>query len=88
MAIPLKSYIQPVIVMSVIPFGIVGAVAGHILMGMDLSIMSLLWHNSPFGVVVNDSLVLVEYVNRHRKEGGSLIHAVHNAGAARFRPIC
>lgn len=87
MAIPLKSYIQPVIVMSVIPFGIVGAVAGHILMGMDLSIMSLCGIIALSGVVVNDSLVLVEYVNRHRKEGGSLIHAVHNAGAARFRPI-
>jgi multidrug efflux pump subunit AcrB len=87
MAIPLKSYIQPVIVMSVIPFGIVGAVAGHILMGMDLSIMSLCGIIALSGVVVNDSLVLVEYVNRHRKEGGSLIYAVHNAGAARFRPI-
>lgn len=87
MAIPLKSYIQPVIVMSVIPFGIVGAVAGHILMGMDLSIMSLCGIIALAGVVVNDSLVLVEYVNRHRKEEGSLIQAVHNAGAARFRPI-
>ena len=87
MAIPLKSYIQPLIVMSVIPFGIVGAVAGHILMGMDLSIMSLCGIIALAGVVVNDSLVLVEYVNRHRKEEGSLIEAVHNAGAARFRPI-
>jgi multidrug efflux pump subunit AcrB len=87
MAIPLKSYLQPVIVMSVIPFGIVGAVVGHIFMGMELSIMSLCGIIALSGVVVNDSLVLVEYVNRHRKEGGSLIHAVHNAGAARFRPI-
>lgn len=87
MAIPLKSYIQPLIVMCVIPFGIVGAVGGHILMGMDLSIMSLCGIIALAGVVVNDSLVLVEYVNRHRKEQNSLIHAVHNAGAARFRPI-
>lgn len=87
MAIPLKSYVQPIIVMCVIPFGIVGAVAGHILMGMDLSIMSLCGIIALAGVVVNDSLVLVEYVNRHRKEEGSLIKAVHNAGAARFRPI-
>ncbi len=87
MAVPLKSYIQPLIVMSVIPFGIVGAVAGHILMGMDLSIMSLCGIIALAGVVVNDSLVLVEYVNRHRREEGSLIKAVHNAGAARFRPI-
>lgn len=87
MAIPLKSYIQPLIVMCVIPFGIVGAVAGHILMGMDLSIMSLCGIIALAGVVVNDSLVLVDYVNRHRRDESSLIRAVHNAGAARFRPI-
>jgi multidrug efflux pump subunit AcrB len=87
MAIPLKSYIQPIIVMLVIPFGMVGAVAGHILMGLDLSIMSMMGIIALSGVVVNDSLVLVEYVNRHREEEGSLIDAVRNAGAARFRPI-
>ncbi|MBT8045514.1 MAG: efflux RND transporter permease subunit, partial [Verrucomicrobiae bacterium] len=87
MAIPLKSYVQPIIVMTVIPFGIVGAVGGHILMQMDLSIMSICGIIALAGVVVNDSLVLVEYVNRHRKEEGSLIEAVRNAGAARFRPI-
>ena len=87
MAIPLKSYIQPIIVMTVIPFGIVGAVAGHIIMGLELSIMSMCGIIALSGVVVNDSLVLVEYVNRHRKEEGSMIEAVRNAGAARFRPI-
>ena len=87
MAIPLRSYVQPIIVMAVIPFGIVGAVVGHIVMGMELSIMSICGLIALSGVVVNDSLVLVEYVNRHRKEGGSLHEAVKNAGAARFRPI-
>ena len=87
MAIPLKSYVQPIIVMTVIPFGIVGAVLGHIIMGMELSIMSMCGLIALSGVVVNDSLVLVEYVNRHRKDGGSLMEAVNNAGAARFRPI-
>ena len=87
MAIPLKSYVQPIIVMAVIPFGIVGAVIGHIIMGMELSIMSLCGLIALAGVVVNDSLVLVEYVNRHRKEGGSIYEAINNAGAARFRPI-
>jgi multidrug efflux pump subunit AcrB len=87
MAIPLKSYIQPVIVMTVIPFGMVGAVAGHIVMGLDLSIMSMMGIIALSGVVVNDSLVLVEYVNRHRQDEAHLIHAVRNAGAARFRPI-
>ncbi|MGJ8673856.1 efflux RND transporter permease subunit [Rubritalea sp.] len=87
MAIPLKSYIQPLIVMSVIPFGIVGAVWGHIFMGMDLSIMSMCGVVALAGVVVNDSLVLVEYVNRHRDEEGDPLEAVWNAGARRFRPI-
>ncbi|MFC5051772.1 efflux RND transporter permease subunit [Rubritalea spongiae] len=87
MAIPLKSYVQPLIVMSVIPFGIVGAVWGHILLGMDLSIMSMCGVVALAGVVVNDSLVLVEYVNRHREESDSVIEAVWNAGTRRFRPI-
>lgn len=87
LAIPLRSYVQPLIVMTVIPFGIVGAVIGHILMGMDLSIMSMCGIIALAGVVVNDSLVLVEYVNRHRASEKSLIHAVWHAGAARFRPI-
>ena len=88
MAIPLKSYVQPLIVMTVIPFGIVGAVAGHIIMGLDLSIMSMCGIIALSGVVVNDSLVLVEYVNRHRNdEDSSIQEAIRNAGAARFRPI-
>jgi len=87
MAIPLKSYIQPLIVMAVIPFGFVGAVIGHIFMGMELSIMSLCGIIALSGVVVNDSLVLVEYVNRHRAEDCGLVDAVWHAGAARFRPI-
>ena len=87
MAIPLRSYIQPLIVMSVIPFGIVGAVAGHILMGANLSIMSMCGIVALSGVVVNDSLVLVDYVNRHRIRGRSVIEAAWGAGVARFRPI-
>ena len=87
MAIPLKSYSQPLIVMSVIPFGIVGAVWGHVVLGMDLSIMSMCGIVALSGVVVNDSLVLVEYVNRHREDEGGLVEAVWNAGARRFRPI-
>jgi len=87
MAIPLRSYFQPIIIMSVIPFGIVGAVAGHILMGTDLSIMSMCGIVALAGVVVNDSLVLVDYVNRHREEDGSVIIAATKAGAMRFRAI-
>jgi len=87
MAIPLRSYIQPLIVMSVIPFGMVGAIAGHILLGLNLSIMSMCGIVALAGVVVNDSLVLVDYVNRHRSEGISVREAATRAGARRFRPI-
>lgn len=87
MAIPLRSYVQPLIVMSVIPFGIVGSILGHILMGANISIMSMCGIVALSGVVVNDSLVLVDYVNRHRIKGDSVISAAWEAGAARFRPI-
>jgi len=87
MAIPLRSYFQPLIVMCVIPFGLVGAVVGHMLMGMVLSIMSMCGIVALAGVVVNDSLVLVDYVNRHRKEAGSVAEAAKLAGVARFRAI-
>jgi len=87
MAIPLRSYVQPMIVMSVIPFGLVGAVGGHLLLGFNFSIMSMCGVIALAGVVVNDSLVLVDYVNRHVREGQSLHEAAWEAGAARFRPI-
>lgn len=87
MAIPLRSYIQPIIVMSVIPFGIVGAIFGHLIMGYDLSIMSLCGIVALAGVVVNDSLVLVEFVNRFVEKGGTVLEAARAAGAARFRAI-
>jgi len=87
MAIPLKSYVQPLIVMSVIPFGMVGAVLGHIFMGLEISIMSLCGLVALAGVVVNDSLVLVDYVNRQRALGMSAKEAAWSAGARRFRPI-
>ena len=86
-AIPLKSYWQPLIIMSVIPFGLVGAVWGHALMGMNLSIMSMCGIVALAGVVVNDSLVMVDYVNRHREEAGSLREAAVQAGGRRFRAI-
>ena len=87
LAIPFKSYGQPFIVMSVIPFGIVGAILGHMLLGMNLSILSLMGMLALIGVVVNDSLVLVDYVNRRRSEGMPTIDAVRTAGVARFRAV-
>ncbi|KKN37383.1 hypothetical protein LCGC14_0763930, partial [marine sediment metagenome] len=87
LAIPLKSYLQPIIVMSVIPFGMIGAVVGHWIMGMDLTIMSLLGMLALTGVVVNDSLVLVDFINKKRSEGGKVLDAIKIAGASRFRPV-
>ena len=87
MAIPLRSYVQPLIIMSVIPFGIVGAVIGHILMKTELSIMSMCGIVALAGVVVNDSLVLVDYVNRHRSVSGKVIESALRAGGVRFRAI-
>jgi len=88
LAIPFKSYLQPLIVMSVIPFGIIGAVAGHWIMGMDLTMLSLMGMMALVGVVINDSLVLVDYINKqYREKAMPLMEAVITAGAARFRPV-
>jgi multidrug efflux pump subunit AcrB len=87
LAIPFRSYVQPLIVMSVIPFGVAGAMLGHMIMGMNLSIMSIMGMLALCGVVVNDSLVLVDYVNRQRRAGTDLMDAVGVAGLARLRPV-
>ncbi|MDA1000720.1 MAG: efflux RND transporter permease subunit [bacterium] len=82
-----RSYFQPLIVMSAIPFGFVGAVWGHILMGYDISMMSLLGVVALSGVVVNDSLVLLDFVNRFISRGTEVHPALVQAGISRFRPI-
>lgn len=87
LAIPFKSYIQPIIVMSVIPFGLIGAVIGHWLMGLQLTIFSLLGLMALIGVVVNDSLVLVDFINKQRQAGEKVFNAVSHAAKARFRPV-
>ncbi len=87
LAIPLKSYLQPLVIMSVIPFGFMGAVIGHFILGWDLIFFSLLGIVALSGVVVNSSLVMVDYINRRRREGKPLLLAVSTAGVARFRPI-
>ncbi|MCW8869496.1 MAG: efflux RND transporter permease subunit [Proteobacteria bacterium] len=87
MAVPLKSYGQPLIIMSAIPFGVTGAIIGHWIMGLTFSMMSLFGIIALFGVVVNDSLVMVDYINNHRQDGKSLAHAVTHAGKRRFRAI-
>ena len=88
LAIPFKSYIQPLIVMASIPFGIIGAILGHMIMGYSLSVVSLFGIVALSGVVVNDSLILIDFANRRRREWGMSIHdAVLDAARQRFRPI-
>ncbi|MCL1143120.1 efflux RND transporter permease subunit [Shewanella gaetbuli] len=87
LAIPLRSYLQPIMIMSVIPFGVIGSVLGHIILGIDLSALSVFGIIAAAGVVVNDSLVMVDYVNNSRKKGMAITDAVLNAGCRRFRAI-
>lgn len=87
MAVPLKSYAQPLIIMSVIPFGLIGAVIGHMVLGLSMSIMSVFGLVALAGVVVNDSLIMVDFVNRARAEGVAIKQAVVQAGTQRFRAI-
>ncbi len=87
LAIPLKSYLQPFVIMSVIPFGAVGAIVGHFVMDVQLMFFSALGIVALSGVVVNASLVLVDYANRLRREGNDILEAVLGACVVRFRPI-
>ena len=87
LAIPFKSYIQPFVVLIIIPFGLVGAIIGHLIMGFTLSIVSMLGMVALTGVVVNDSLVIVDFINKQREKGVELFDAVSGAGVRRFRPV-
>jgi multidrug efflux pump subunit AcrB len=87
LAIPFNSYFQPLVVMSSIPFGLTGAVIGHLLLGLNFSVLSMMGIVALTGVVVNDSLVMVDFINRYRSEGNTIEEAVLEAGPRRFRPI-
>lgn len=87
LAIPFKSLVQPIFVLIAVPFGVVGAALGHIILGQTPSWLSVFGILALSGVVVNDSLVLVDFINRKRAAGVALYDAVLSAGAARFRPI-
>ncbi|MCM8539088.1 MAG: efflux RND transporter permease subunit, partial [Lentisphaeraceae bacterium] len=86
LAIAFTSYLQPLIVLIAVPFGITGAVIGHIILGFDLSLISVMGVIALSGVVVNDSLIMIDFANRKRKES-SAFSAIHQAGLRRFRPI-
>jgi multidrug efflux pump subunit AcrB len=87
LAIPLKSYLEPLLIMSVIPFGVTGAFLGHLILGMDVSILSAIGIIGLIGVVVNDSLVLVDFINHYIDEGHDWKEAVLEAGPMRFRAV-
>jgi multidrug efflux pump subunit AcrB len=87
LTIPFNSFIQPLIIMITIPFGIVGAVIGHLIMGYSLSVMSMFGVVALSGVVINDSLVLIDFTNRQRQAGERCHGALLHAGIHRFRPI-
>jgi multidrug efflux pump subunit AcrB len=87
LAVVFRSYIQPAIIMTAIPFGVVGAVLGHLIMGYSLSLISFFGIVALSGVVVNDSLVLIDLANRKHREGQTGYAAVVNAAVSRFRPI-
>ncbi len=87
LAIPLRSYVQPLVIMAIIPFGFIGAVIGHVIFGVAISMMSLFGLVALAGVVINDSLILVEFANRERQQGSALESALLTAGKHRFRAI-
>ncbi len=87
LAVQLRSYTQPLIIMSVIPIGIIGAVIGHVLLGFPISFFSFFGIVALTGVVINDSLILMDMINRLRNQGEELADAILKAGQRRFRPI-
>ena len=87
LAIPFRSYIQPVVVMIAIPFGMIGAVLGHLIMGYNLSLMSMMGIVALSGIVINDSLVLIDYANKQRLNGAVPLEAIRLASLRRFRPV-
>jgi len=87
LAIPFRSYVQPLIIMASIPLGFIGATLGHLLMGLDMGMLSLFGLVGLAGVVVNDSLVLIDFINERHRSGLPLAEAVVDAAKTRFRPI-
>lgn len=87
LAIPFRSLTQPIFVLIAIPFGAVGAIIGHVLLGITPSFLSLFGMLALAGIVVNDSLVMVDFTNRRRLDGANAYDAVINSGSSRFRPI-
>ena len=82
-----RSYIQPVIIMTAIPFGLIGAIIGHFIMDLHVTIISIFGIVALSGIVVNDSLILIDFINSKIRGGGEIIESVIEAGQSRFRPV-
>lgn len=87
LAIPFKSYVQPLIIMAVIPFGIIGALIGHILLGLQLVVLSIFGIIALSGVIVNGSLVMIDFINENLRNGMPIEEAILSGAKSRFRPI-
>lgn len=86
-AVVFRSYFQPLIVLTAVPFGLVGAVVGHMLMGYPYTMLSMIGSVALSGIVVNDAIVLVDFINRARRDGMPLLEAVIESGRVRMRPV-
>ncbi|HGY11743.1 MAG TPA: efflux RND transporter permease subunit, partial [Desulfobacterales bacterium] len=82
-----RSYIQPVIIMTAIPFGLIGAIIGHYFMNLDITMISIFGIVALSGIVVNDSLILIDFINSKVRDGAMIFDAVIDAGQSRFRPV-
>lgn len=87
LAIPFKSYIQPLIIMSVIPFGIIGALIGHLILDLQLVVLSIFGIIALSGVIINGSLVMIDFINENLRDGMSIEDAIIEGTKSRFRPI-
>ena len=82
-----RSYLQPVLILAIVPFGFIGAALGHAIMGLEFTILSLFGMIALTGVIVNDSIVLIDFINHRRQAGLPLRQALMEAGQRRFRPV-
>tara|TARA_R110000824_G_scaffold104360_11_gene247721 strand:+ start:6436 stop:9672 length:3237 start_codon:yes stop_codon:yes gene_type:complete len=87
LAIPFRSYMQPLIIMAVIPFGIIGALIGHLILGLPLGVLSMFGMIALSGVIVNGSLILIDYINENLRDGMDIEEAIISGAKSRFRPI-
>jgi multidrug efflux pump subunit AcrB len=87
LATQFRSYVQPVIIMMAIPFGLIGAIGGHLVMGLAFTIISIFGIVALSGIVVNDSLILIDFTNRAHRSGTAVTDAVIESGRSRFRPV-